>query len=317
MVNQISDTILMVRPVAFHKNEQTAVNNYFQDDTSESDDEVQWVAVKEFDQMVATLRKNGIDVIVVEDTPEPETPDSIFPNNWISFHENGDVVLYPMFAQNRREERRLDVLDLLRKDFELNDVHRLTSWEAQSKFLEGTGSLILDRQNKVAYAAISDRTHETVIGEFESKSGYRAISFVANQSVEGERLPIYHTNVMMAVGERFAVICLDSIDDPGERIKVEESLTATGKEIIALTEAQVHQFAGNMLQVQNRQNEKFVVMSEAAFSCLDQDQKKRLSAHGRLIHSPIPTIEKLGGGSVRCMMAEVFLPHLRKHNEHD
>ncbi len=310
MINQISDTILMIRPVAFHKNEQTAVNNYFQDDTSKSDDHVQSLAVEEFDQMVAAIRKEGVNVIVVEDTLEPETPDSIFPNNWVSFHANADVVLYPMFAQNRREERRLDILDLLRKDFELNEVHSLTEWEAHSKFLEGTGSLILDRQNKVAYASISDRTHEAVIDEFEKKSGYRAIRFVANQSVDGERLPIYHTNVMMAVGERFAVICLDTIDEPEERQKVEESLKSTEKEIITLTEEQVHHFAGNMLQVQNRQNEKFVVMSEAAFNCLNEEQVKRLSAHGRLIHSPIPTIEKLGGGSVRCMMAEVFLPHL-------
>lgn len=310
MVNQISDTILMIRPVAFHRNEQTAVNNYFQDDTSKSDDFVQSMAVQEFDQMVEALRKEGVNVIVVEDTAVPETPDSIFPNNWISFHANGDVILYPMFAQNRREERRLDILDILREEFELNEVHSLTDWEAQSKFLEGTGSLILDRQNKVAYASISDRTHEAVIEEFERKSGYRVVRFLANQSVDGERLPIYHTNVMMAVGERFAVICLDAIDDQKERMKVEASLRSTGKEIINLTEAQIHHFAGNMLQVQNRQNEKFVVMSEAAFNCLDQEQINRLSAHGQLIHSPIPTIEKLGGGSVRCMMAEVFLPHL-------
>lgn len=310
MVNQISDTILMIRPVAFHKNEETAVNNYFQEDTTKSDAYVQDHALQEFDQMVATLRKEGINVIVVEDTIDPETPDSIFPNNWISFHANGDVVLYPMFAPNRREERRLDILDRLKPEFELNEVHQLTDWEAQSEFLEGTGSLILDRQNKVAYAALSDRTHEKVIVAFEEKSGYQVVKFVANQSVNGQRLPIYHTNVMMAVGEKFSVICLDTIDNLEERARVEASLNRTGKEIIELTEAQIHHFAGNMLQVQNRNHEKFVVMSEAAFQCLSEDQKNRLSAHGQLIHSPIPTIEKLGGGSVRCMMAEVFLPHL-------
>ncbi|MDW3192593.1 MAG: arginine deiminase-related protein [Cytophagales bacterium] len=310
MVNQISDTILMIRPVAFHKNEETAVNNYFQENTTKSDAFVQGHALKEFDQMVAALRKEGVNVIVVEDTALPETPDSIFPNNWISFHANGDIVLYPMFAPNRRKERRLDILERLRPDFEVNEVHHLTNWEAQSEFLEGTGSLILDRQNKVAYAALSDRTHQAVITAFEEKSGYKVVQFVANQSVDGRRLPIYHTNVMMAVGEQFSVICLDTIDNPGERKKVETSLQATGKEIIELTEAQIHQFAGNMLQVQNHNHEKFVVMSEAAFQCLDEEQKKRLSAHGQLIHSPIPTIEKLGGGSVRCMMAEVFLPHL-------
>lgn len=310
MANQISDTILMIRPVAFQKNEETAVNNYFQENTSESNSHVQDMAVKEFDLMVATLRKAGVNVIVIEDTESPKTPDSIFPNNWISFHANGDVLLYPMFAPNRREERRLDIIDQLRINFELNEVHSLAEWEEHTMFLEGTGSLILDRQNKVAYASISNRTHDRVIDEFEQKSGYRAIRFVANQSVDGKRLPIYHTNVMMAVGEGFAVICLDSIDDPGQRSTVESSLTATGKEIIPLTEEQIHQFAGNMLQVQNHRNEKFVVMSEVAFQSLDQDQKNRLLAHGQLIHSPIPTIEKLGGGSVRCMMAEVFLPHL-------
>lgn len=310
MVNQISDTILMIRPVAFHKNEQTAVNNYFQEHTSKSDDFVQSLAVKEFDEMVEALRHVGINVVVVEDTADPATPDSIFPNNWISFHANGDVVLYPMFALNRREERRLDILDLLRPRFQVRQVHDLIAWEEEMKFLEGTGSLILDRQNKVAYAAMSDRTDEMVIDHFEQKSGYRTVKFVANQSVNGERLPIYHTNVMMAVGERFVVICLESIDNPAERQTVQESLNATGKEIIDLSEAQIHHFAGNMLQVQNPESEKFVVMSEAAYQCLDEDQKNRLLAHGQLIHSPIPTIEKLGGGSVRCMMAEVFLPHL-------
>jgi hypothetical protein len=310
MVNQISDTILMIRPVAFHKNEETAVNNYFQENTTDSDSHVQELARQEFDGMVDTLRSADINVVVVEDTMVPETPDSIFPNNWISFHANGDVVLYPMFAPNRREERRLDILELLQKDFELNEVHSLTEWESETKFLEGTGSLILDRQNKVAYAAISDRTDETVITHFEEKSGYRAVKFVANQSVGNQRLPIYHTNVMMAVGEGFSVICLDAIDDPAERARVVASLTETKKEIITLTEDQIHQFAGNMLQVQNHRHEKFVVMSEAAYLCLDEKQKDRLLAHGQLLHSPIPTIEKLGGGSVRCMMAEVFLPHL-------
>ena len=315
MVNQISGTLLMIRPVAFHENEQTAVNNYFQEHTSKSDDHVQSLAVKEFDQLVELLRREAINVVVVEDTLYPETPDSIFPNNWISFHANGDAIIYPMFAPNRREERRPDILDMLRKDFELNEVHSLTYWETQAKFLEGTGSLILDRQHEVAYAAISDRTHKMVIDQFKKQSGYRIVTFIANQTVNGQRLPIYHTNVMMAVGEHFAVICLDSIDDATERAQVVESLSTTGKEIIALSEEQIHHFAGNMLQVQNRRNEKFVVMSEAAYDCLDQHQKNRLLTHGQLIHSPIPTIEKLGGGSVRCMMAEVFLPHLRKHKE--
>lgn len=310
MVNQISNTILMIRPVAFHKNEETAINNYFQENTTDSNSSVQALAVKEFDGMVKTLRNNGVNVMVVDDTLYAETPDSIFPNNWISFHQNGDIILYPMFAQNRRKERRQEVIDRLRSDFEVNVIHDLTSWEDHVMFLEGTGSLILDRQNKVAYAAISDRTHKTVINAFEEQSGYTTITFVANQTVEDKRLPIYHTNVMMAVGEQFAAICLEAIDDPEDRAKVVDSLEATGKEIITLSEAQIHHFAGNMLQVQNRRQEKFVVMSEAAFQCLDQNQKNRLLAHGQLIHSPIPTIEKLGGGSVRCMMAEVFLPHL-------
>ncbi len=310
MVSQISDTILMIRPVAFHKNEETAVNNYFQENTTESDSSVQELALREFDGMVNVLRDTGVNVVVVEDILHAETPDSIFPNNWISFHQNGDIILYPMFAQNRRKERRMEVIDVLRSSFEVNEIHSLTSWEEQVMYLEGTGSLILDRQNKVAYAAISDRTHKSVINAFDELSGYRAITFVANQTVDEQRLPIYHTNVMMAVGEQFAAICLESIDDPKERATVVASLEASGKEIITLSETQIHHFAGNMLQVQNRRHEKFVVMSEAAFESLNQHQKNRLLAHGQLIHSPIPTIEKLGGGSVRCMMAEVFLPHL-------
>lgn len=310
MDKQISDTILMVRPVAFHMNEQTAVNNYFQEDTSKSDALVQQLAAGEFDQMVKLLRDQGIDVIVIEDTTKSETPDSVFPNNWISFHENGAYVLYPMFAPNRRKERREDIIERLRSDFVVDERHSLTEWEDQEMYLEGTGSLVLDRRNKFAYSAISDRTHESVLDAFEEKSGYTAIRFVANQTVEGQRLPIYHTNVMMALGEEFAIICLEAIDNVEERLRVEESLRSTNKEVILLTEEQIHHFAGNMLQVQNHRKEKFVVMSEAAFQSLEQEQRDRLSVHGQLLHSPIPTIEKLGGGGVRCMMAEVFLPRL-------
>lgn len=299
----------MVRPVSFMKNEQTAVNNFFQQDIDElSPEEIQEKALAEFDLFVNKLREKGIDVFVFDDTNSSETPDSIFPNNWISFHDDGTILTYPMFAENRRLERRDDVIKKLQEKFLVNMIQSFAHWENKGKFLEGTGSMILDRPNKIVYASISERTNEDVLKVFCDKTGYTAVTFTSFQSVNGERHPIYHTNVMMALGEDFAIICLDCIDDEVEREGVVFSLEKTGKEIIEITEDQVHSFAGNMLQVMNDQNEKFTVMSLAAYESLTQDQIVAIEQYGEILYSPIATIETLGGGGVRCMMAEVFLP---------
>jgi len=308
MSKQITDTILMIRPVAFRMNEQTAVNNYYQKSTDQSADEIQAEAIAQFDHFVEVLREKGIHVIVVNDTPKPETPDSIFPNNWVSFHSDGSVYLYPMFAENRRLERRMDILDELESDFNIENIKDFTSWESKHGFLEGTGSLLLDRPNGLAYAAISERTMEAPLKEFCEKTGFKAVTFHANQTVDGKRLPIYHTNVMMCLGEAFAVVCLESIDDAVERNALVAQLKQTGKELIEITEHQKEHFAGNMLQVQSKTGHKMVVMSADAFHSLSDVQKVRLAKHGELVYSDISTIELLGGGSARCMMAEVFLP---------
>ncbi len=309
-MRQITDTILMVRPVNFRMNEQTAVNNYYQMDLEDvSPEAVQSRALKEFDEFVRKLRSEGIQVIVFQDTKNPDTPDSIFPNNWISFHENGDVVLYPMFAENRRLERDERVLDLLEKEgFIIHNIIDYTSAEIENVFLEGTGSLILDRQHSKAYCALSPRANEELLIEFCEDFDYEPVIFHANQSVNGERLAIYHTNVMMCLGEKFSVICLNSIDDKSERKNVVKHLKADGKEVIDITEEQLGNFAGNMLQVANNKGKKFVIMSLAALESLSKNQIKSIEKHGEIISSSLDTIETCGGGSARCMMAEVFLP---------
>ena len=306
-----TSTIMMVRPVQFRMNEQTAVNNYYQKAlegiTSEN---VQQRALSEFDGFVQKLRDHDIEVLVVKDTPEPSTPDSIFPNNWISFHDDGVIGLYPMYAENRRLERRQDIIDDLGAfGYQITNIIDLSGTEEVDKFLEGTGSLILDRGNRIAYAAISERTHPDVIKDFESAFGYKVVSFVANQNVDGKRLPIYHTNVMMALGHDFAVICLDTIDDTAERKMVVDSLENSGKEVIEISEHQKAHFAGNMLQVENKAGDQFMVMSAAAYDSLEEDQKTKILNYNKdIISSSLDTIEALGGGSARCMMAEVFLP---------
>jgi hypothetical protein len=308
MSKQITDTILMIRPVAFRMNEQTAVNNYYQKSTDQSPEEVQQEAMDQFDHFVEVLRKKGVRVLVVNDTPTPETPDSIFPNNWVSFHSDGSVYLYPMFAENRRMERRMDIIETLGENYKVGDIKDFTSWEAKQGFLEGTGSLLLDRVNKIAYAAISERTMEAPLRDFCEQTGFEAVTFHANQTVNGKRMPIYHTNVMMCLGEAFGVVCLESIDDADERTNLINKLAETGKELIVITELQKEHFAGNMLQVQSTDGHKLIVMSADAYHSLTDDQKEQLSRHGELVYSDISTIELLGGGSARCMMAEVFLP---------
>ncbi len=309
-MNQTTNTILMIRPVAFRMNEQTAVNNYYQkvlDGLLPAT--VNAKAQAEFDAYVEKLRSVGINVVVVDDTVSPDTPDSVFPNNWISFHENGDVVLYPMFAENRRLERREDILDLLEeKGFEINDIMDYTSAEEDNIFLEGTGSIILDRANEKAYCALSPRADEELFIEFCEDFEYTPIIFEAFQTVDGERKHIYHTNVMMCIAETFAVICSECIDDKAERKMVIDSLKESGKEIIYITEAQVNNFAGNMLQVRGANDELFLVMSNAAYQSLRKEQIEQIEKHCKIVYASLDIIEACGGGSARCMMAEVFLP---------
>ena len=308
---QITDTILMVRPVNFRMNEQTAVNNYFQEDLAIQQGLINEKAQEEFDTFVLTLRRKGVKVIVIEDPADQDTPDSIFPNNWISFHGSGTVCLYPMFAKNRRKERRTDILELLKgHGYHIEKVIDYSHAEGMDMFLEGTGSLIMDRIHQKVYCALSDRAHRELILSFCKDFDCSPVIFTANQSVGGQRLPIYHTNVMMALGEAFAIICLEAIDDSMERKQVEEHLTMDGKEIISITEAQMHSFAGNMLQVIGKNEQRYLVMSSQAFRSLRLDQVSRIEAYCEILHSSLETIETCGGGSARCMMAEVFLPQL-------
>lgn len=308
-MKQVTDTILMIRPVAFRMNEQTAVNNYFMEDLEVNDQTINSRAQQEFDNFVAVLRTKGVNVIVVDDKKETDTPDSIFPNNWVSFHANGTVAIYPMFAENRRRERREDIFDVLEENgFRIDTILDYTSAEKKGLFLEGTGSILKDRVHQKAYCALSERAHEELFIEFCEDFDCFPVIFTANQTVQGERLPIYHTNVMMAMAENFAVICLEAIDDKAERKDVAEHLKKDGKEIIPITEEQMHHFAGNMLQVIGANDQRFMVMSSAAFKSLRPDQIKAIQAHCYIIHSPLDTIETCGGGSARCMMAEVFLP---------
>tara|TARA_R110002074_G_scaffold97_5_gene426 strand:- start:4133 stop:5068 length:936 start_codon:yes stop_codon:yes gene_type:complete len=309
-MQQTTNTILMVRPVNFRMNEQTAVNNYYQESIDGVLPEtINAKAQKEFDGFVEKLRSIGVNVIVVNDRIETDTPDSIFPNNWVSFHENGDVGLYPMFAENRRIERREDILETLEaKGFIINNIVDYTSAEEEHLFLEGTGSVLLDRVNRKAYCALSPRADEDLFIEFCEDFEYTPIIFTSNQTVNGERKAIYHTNVMMCIGETFAVICLSSIDDKKERKNVIEHLKEDGKEIIDITEEQVNNFAGNMLQVKATNDERYLIMSQAAYDSLTDSQVKTIKKHTKVLSSPLETIETCGGGSARCMMAEVFLP---------
>ena len=309
-MQQTTNTILMVRPVNFRMNEQTAVNNYYQQELSDTlPAAINAKAQKEFDDFVVKLKTNGIEVIVVNDTENPNTPDSIFPNNWISFHENGDVVLYPMFAENRRLERREDVLDILEKNnFNIENIVDYSEAEEEAVFLEGTGSMILDRENRKAYCAISPRADEELFIEFCEDFEFTPVVFTSNQTVNNQREAIYHTNVMMCVAEQFAIVCLASIDDKKERKNVIKHLKENGKEVIDVTEQQVNAFAGNMLQVKGANEQRFLVMSSSAYHSLRKEQLQKIEKYNPIIHSSLETIETCGGGSARCMMAEIFLP---------
>ena len=307
-MKQITDSLLMIRPVAFRMNEQTAVNNYFQEDLAEKNANINTLAQAEFDDFVAKLREVGVTVIVEHDDILADTPDSIFPNNWVSFHADGTVALYPMFAENRRKERRMEVFRRLESEgFIIEQFMDYSEAEQEDVFLEGTGSLILDRVNKKAYCALSPRADESLFIEFCEDFEYDPVVFTAYQTVEDKRLPIYHTNVMMCVADEFCVICLDSIDDKKERKNVVNHLKQTGKEIINITEQQLQHFAGNMLQVQGSEH-KYLVMSAAAERSLNQEQRDQIEKHCPILSSELHTVETCGGGSARCMMAEVFLP---------
>ena len=299
----------MVRPVQFRMNEETAVNNFFQEDLELRNSVINRQAQEEFDTFVQKLRKEGIRVIVGEDRLETDTPDSIFPNNWVSFHKDGTVVVYPMYAENRRRERREDIFAILEEEgFEIRQILDYTRAELEGYFLEGTGSILMDRENQKAYCALSDRADEALFIEFCEEFEVTPVIFTANQSVDGKRLPIYHTNVMMCIGEQFAVICLDAIDDKKERKNVLDHLRSDGKEIIEISESQMHAFAGNMLQVLGTDGERLLVMSQSAHDSLNPDQIAVIEKSSRILSSPLDTIETCGGGSARCMMAEVFLP---------
>ena len=294
----------MIRPVNFVFNEQTAGSNAFQNRNAEQQ-RVQDNALQEFDRFVNILRENGVEVIVIDDTAEPHTPDSIFPNNWVSFHNDGTVFLYPMMAENRRLERREDIVMQLEDEFKVKHVIDLSHFEHENKFLEGTGSMVLDRENKIAYACLSPRTDKDVLEAFCKDSGYRPVLFHA---VDQNGMDIYHTNVLMCIASSYAVICLDSIKDEVEKQNVIDSLKSTQKQIVAISFEQMNHFAGNMLEVQNKAGESLLVMSKSAWDSLNYEQKAILSSFSKPVYSDISTIENNGGGSARCMMAEVHLP---------
>ena len=306
-MKQITNNIMMIEPVSFNYNSETAINNYYQiNNTALSKEEIQKKALKEFKEFVSLLRSKNINVIVFKDTENPKTPDSIFPNNWISFHIDGEIVLYPMYAKNRRLERRNDIIQKLRDDFIVTKINDFSYYENQELYLEGTGSMILDRENKICYAAISDRTNKNIVNDFCNQLNFKPILFTSNQDVRGKRLAIYHTNVMMCITTNFAIVCLDSIDCNEEKDRVIDILNETKKEIISISEEQTNKFAGNMLEVEG--DKKYLVMSKSAYSCLTENQIKKINKYCEILYSDLSTIEDYGGGSARCMMAEIFLP---------
>ena len=302
---QSTSHIMMIRPKAFGYNEETAANNSYQqapDGTSPS--EISEKAIEEFDAFADQLKRAGVDLIVIEDTEKPVKPDAVFPNNWISFHDENVLITYPMFSPKRREERREEIIEALDQSFVIDRRYAFEFGEEKDHFLEGTGSMVLDRMNKIVYACLSPRTNIKMLDRFCLLMGYSKVVFHA---VDESGEPIYHTNVVMALGTEFAVICLEAIPDADEQKKVREQLERTGKTVIDINYQQLNDFAGNMLEVKTDTGDTLIVMSDTAYHSLDPDQLKALSNFGSIIHPAIPTIEKYGGGSVRCMMAEVFL----------
>lgn len=302
---QITDTFLMIRPAAFGVNEQTAATNFFQSTTTElSSLSIHRSALSEFDNMVDILRKNEVNVLVIDDTPAPVKPSAVFPNNWLSTSPEGIIAVFPMYAPNRRAEKREDILKLLAEKFVVKDVQDWSEFEVEGKFLEGTGSMVIDHENKVIYTCYSPRTDISVLEKFANANNYRAIIFLATDK---NAHPAYHTNVVMTLGENFAVLCEEAIEEEWELIAIRQLLDSSGHDVIRITKEQMHSFAGNMLQVKNSKGEKFLVMSQTAFDSLYDDQKEELASRCNLLPIPIPVIEQTEGGSVRCMMAEIFL----------
>ena len=297
---QNTQHVLMIKPVSFTFNNETSSTNAFQ--KSDVDPQsTQNLALAEFKALVNLLKKNGVNVMVIDDTEVPYTPDSIFPNNWFSTHDDGTMVVYPLFAPNRRTERRADIAQLISDDFVMQDILDMTEHEKENQFLEGTGSMVLDRDLRICYACISPRTHKLLLVEFCNKMGYELIAFNA---VDEQKLPIYHTNVMMSVGEKFVVVCLDCIPNKIERDLLVQS---TSKQIIEITVEQLNNFAGNVLELVNNKGEHLLVMSTRAYGSLTATQITQLEKYARILHSPINTIENIGGGGARCMIAEIFL----------
>jgi hypothetical protein len=305
--SQLASTVLMIRPVRFESNPLTAASNLFQGRSEVSPEQQQAMALQEFDGLVAGLRENDIDVVVVDDTAEPHTPDSIFPNNWISFHADGRVVLYPMQAENRRTERRVDIVETLDADFgySVSEVVDLSHHEQNEHYLEGTGSMVLDRANHVAYACLSSRTQLDALGDFAQRMEYEVITFDA---IDRDGVPIYHTNVLMSVGEKLAVICDEAIPREDQRAAVLQRLQDTQHQVISLSYEQLDAFAGNMLELRTQNGARLIAMSQQAFDSLSAEQRSTLDANGSVLAVPIETIEASAGGSVRCMLAEVHLP---------
>lgn len=302
---QITDTILMIRPAAFGPNEETASTNFFQSSASELDrEELQEMALREFDNMVEKLKEQGINVLVVHDTPAPAKPSAIFPNNWLSTSPEGIVSVFPMYSTNRRLEKRDDILKLLAQQFIVKDVQDWSEFEVEGKFLEGTGSMVIDHENKVIYSCYSPRTDVSVLEKFANANKYKAIVFFATDK-NGQA--VYHTNVVMTLADDFAILCVEAIEEEWELIAIRQLLDSSGHDVIRITKDQMHSFAGNMLQVKNNKGEKFLIMSQTAFDSLYDDQKEELSSRCKLLPISIPTIEQVEGGSVRCMMAEIFL----------
>jgi hypothetical protein len=305
--SQLASAVLMIRPARFQSNPQTAESNRFQGKTSVTPAEQHAAALAEFEALVKALEGAGIRVAVFDDTPEPHTPDAIFPNNWVSFHADGTAVLYPMEAPNRRTERRRDVIESLTDDhgFVVRNVIDLTHHEKDGHFLEGTGSMVLDRANRIAYACLSSRTHLDALGEFAQRLDYEVLAFDA---VDQHGAAIYHTNVLMNVGEKIAVVCDEAIPRKEQRKAVMESLAASGHEVIRLTFAQLNAFAGNMLELRSSDDQRVTAMSDQARRSLTGEQLAKLSQNGAILSAPIDTIECSAGGSVRCMLAEIHLP---------
>ena len=294
----------MVRPAAFGFNEETAANNYFQTNPGISKEALQQKALAEFDSMVWLLRNEEIDVLVIEDTKEPPKPDAIFPNNWLSTSPEGTVSVFPMYEPNRRAEKRDDILQQLARHFVVKDLQDWSEYEAEGRFLEGTGSMVIDHDNKMIYAAVSERTNLSVLEKYAATNNYQAIVFLATDK-NGQ--PVYHTNVMTALGSAFCVLCEEAIEEEWELIAVRQLLESTGHNIIAITREQMHAFPGNMLEVKNKKGENVLVLSQNAFNSLSMEQKELLETYAKLLPVAVPTIEQVEGGSVRCMMAEIFL----------